>query len=349
MLLRRVSASAGALPLLLPALLLGAAVGGVGCARRPGPEAGTAARVNGATITRAELDEAVNEQTAAAAAPLGASARLRLRLELLNQLIDRELLLQQAAHLGIVPTPAAVAREAEAEKLQQPELDAARRTEAARENLALRELFEREIKARIHITDADVAAYYRANASLFNVAEPSYHVREIFIASHPGAASLGGGGGVGGGAGALSPRAKLRLIEAKLKQGGDFAALAREYSDDANTADSGGDLGMIPASALAGQTPAALRAAILGLRPGRVSAPVATPRGVYLLQLVARETPGQHPESDPQVQAEIRDLLASRRELAARAALLTVLRERANIENFLAERVLADPNAPPPA
>jgi peptidyl-prolyl cis-trans isomerase D len=67
----------------------------------------------------------------------------------------------------------------------------------------------------------------------------------------------------------------LAEIQAKLDSGSDFAALAKEYSDDFASADSGGDLGFTT-----GETfPAAFEAALAALEVGEVSAPVATDAG----------------------------------------------------------------------
>ena len=83
-----------------------------------------------------------------------------------------------------------------------------------------------------------------------------------------------------------SDAVKLEAIQAKLASGGDFAALAREYSDDLGSAEQGGDLGFVELGAF----PAEFEKAILGLATGEVSMPVATDSGVHLIRLTELET-----------------------------------------------------------
>jgi peptidyl-prolyl cis-trans isomerase SurA len=75
----------------------------------------------------------------------------------------------------------------------------------------------------------------------------------------------------------------LRLRDSLLK-GADFAELARRYSGDAASAAHGGELGWIERGKL---LPEYERAAF-GLQIGEVSAPVETPMGYYLIQVLDR-------------------------------------------------------------
>jgi len=75
----------------------------------------------------------------------------------------------------------------------------------------------------------------------------------------------------------------LRLRDSLLK-GADFAELARRYSGDAASAAHGGELGWIELGKL---LPEYERAAF-GLQIGEVSAPVETPMGYYLIQVLDR-------------------------------------------------------------
>ena len=77
----------------------------------------------------------------------------------------------------------------------------------------------------------------------------------------------------------------LAEIQAKLDSGTDFAALAKEYSDDFASADSGGDLGFTT-----GETfPAAFETALAALEVGQVSAPVETDAGTHFIKLLDRQ------------------------------------------------------------
>ena len=83
-----------------------------------------------------------------------------------------------------------------------------------------------------------------------------------------------------------SQTAKLEAIQAELASGGDFAALAREHSDDLGSAEQGGDLGFVESGAF----PAEFETAVLGLAAGEVSKPVATDSGIHLIRLTELET-----------------------------------------------------------
>ena len=75
---------------------------------------------------------------------------------------------------------------------------------------------------------------------------------------------------------------KLASLRERAVAGEDFAALAREYSDDVGSASSGGDLGFSAGDAF----PAEFEQALAGLEPGDVSEPLQTSSGWHLVKLV---------------------------------------------------------------
>ncbi|MBQ0721148.1 MAG: SurA N-terminal domain-containing protein [Gammaproteobacteria bacterium] len=82
-----------------------------------------------------------------------------------------------------------------------------------------------------------------------------------------------------------SQAAEIADIQAKLAAGGDFAALAREHSDDLGSAEQGGDLGFVESGAF----PAEFETAILALSEGEISKPVTTDSGIHLIRLTELE------------------------------------------------------------
>lgn len=84
-----------------------------------------------------------------------------------------------------------------------------------------------------------------------------------------------------------TPEAKttaLALADSVLyvvRMGGDFAALARRFSDDAGSAEEGGDLGWFRRGRMVAQ----FEAAAFRLRPGQVSDVVETPFGYHIIQV----------------------------------------------------------------
>lgn len=78
---------------------------------------------------------------------------------------------------------------------------------------------------------------------------------------------------------------RVAEIQAKLDAGAEFAALARDYSDDFASASNGGDLGFT-----AGDTfPKAFEEALAKLQVGEISLPVTTDAGVHIIKLLERQ------------------------------------------------------------
>jgi len=78
--------------------------------------------------------------------------------------------------------------------------------------------------------------------------------------------------------------ARIQGLRAKLLAGGNFADLARKFSEDSGSAKKGGDLGTVPRGMMVGEFEQALYA--LG-KTGDLSAPVRTQYGLHLIKLTA--------------------------------------------------------------
>jgi parvulin-like peptidyl-prolyl isomerase len=109
---------------------------------------------------------------------------------------------------------------------------------------------------------------------------------------------------------------------ALLAAGADFAALAREHSQDLATRDSGGDLGWFPRGVVAPE----LEQAAFALQAGEVSDPVRLGEGVHIILVEEREP---NRALSPEVQLDMR--------LAIFDAWLSDLRAAAEVERFVGE------------
>lgn len=89
------------------------------------------------------------------------------------------------------------------------------------------------------------------------------------------------------GASDAEAKAQVEEIAAQLQAGGDFAALAKEYSDDPGSANEGGDLGY----AGPGVYDPAFEEALYALEEGQVSAPVRSEFGWHLIKLLGVQAP----------------------------------------------------------
>ncbi len=295
-----------------------------------------AASVNGQTITMAHLNQVYKYQMMGQKQPQTPDQVRVLKLSLLRQIIDRRILLSYAAGLHITIPPAELNQRVVQDQAQHPGVPADAVRHDARVALTLNHLFERVISNRVQVNDAQVRAFYDSHRAAFNVQQPEYHLAEIVVTPAAGPVSNLARDKASSPAQA---RQKIRMIAQRLRQGGDFAQLAEQYSENPNNAASGGDLGMIPETELM-QQPPLVRSAIMALKPGQVSPVVYTPKGYFLFKLLQIIPAGRRKFSNPQVQAAIRQALTRNRQQLLRTAFLTALRDRAHVRNYYAERLL---------
>jgi peptidyl-prolyl cis-trans isomerase SurA len=128
------------------------------------------------------------------------------------------------------------------------------------------------------------------------------------------------------------------MIEARIRQGEDFAMLAQSFSEDPNTAPNGGDMGFVPESALE-QANAELRKMVAALQPGQVSPTIRTAEGYRILKVVSKEPAGQRQLNDPRVQQTIRETLINRKDQLLKAAYYEIARNEAKVVNYFAQSV----------
>ena len=78
---------------------------------------------------------------------------------------------------------------------------------------------------------------------------------------------------------------EAQAVEELLKQGVDFAEVARKYSKDTGSGQNGGELGWAPASNYVAE----FADAVSTLKIGEISEPVKTQFGYHIIQVIARE------------------------------------------------------------
>ena len=334
---------AGALSLLLS---------GAGCNTSKNTE-GVMATVNGRKILRTEVEKYYNNQTADAPQKPADEQADTLRLNILKQLVDNEILMQRAEKLGLLATDDEVnSKLAEIKApFTQDEFDkrlAARSITLAdfkadlRRSITVEKVINKEITSKINVTDDDITAYYNQHKAEFNLIEPQYHLAQILVTTQPNPQTRNVAGKAQNEADA---RKKIQVIENRLDSGEDFASVAMNYSEQPETAQNGGDLGFVPESSLKGDK--AAYDAISKLKPGQYSPVliVADPNshqifGYRVVRLISKETAGQRELKDPRVQQAIREQLRDRREQLLKAAYYEVIRNEAKVENFFAEDIL---------
>ncbi|MGH9555201.1 MAG: peptidylprolyl isomerase, partial [Terriglobales bacterium] len=211
--------------------------------------------------------------------------------------------------------------------------------------LTIQKVINKEISSKITISDADVNAYWEEHKAEFNLIEPRYHLAQILVTTQPNpqVRNLKNSKAQS----EAEARKKVQEILNRLESGEDFATLAMNYSEDPQTASNGGDLGFAPESALRSGEDAAIRDAVLRLKPGETTnvITIVNPRtrqaiGFRIVRLLAKEPAGQRELSDPRVQQVIREQLRERREQLLKAAYYEVVRSEAKVENYLAQEIL---------
>jgi peptidyl-prolyl cis-trans isomerase SurA len=205
-----------------------------------------------------------------------------------------------------------------------------------RRNIMITKLINKEIASNIKVSDADIAAYYERNKANFNVPETAYHLAQIQVT--PGADSEVRNLKNDDAKTPVAAERKIQALYARLRAGDDFATVAQEYSEDARTASGGGDMGFIPASAL-NSTPQ-LKQAVASLQVNQFTGIIHSASGYHIIKLLGKEPAATHTLSELRVQNAIRQTLRNEREQLLKAAYIETLRNRAKVENYLAEQIV---------
>ena len=311
------------------------------------------AKVNGRKILASEVEKYYRNQTAGAPEQPGAEQADSLRLSILRELIDNEILMQRAEKLGLLATDEEVDKKLnEVKAPYTPEVFEKRLKERnitlddfkrdLRRSLTVDKVMNKEITSKINVTEQDVDSYYNAHKPEFNLIEPQFHLARIVVttAPNPNVHTMNKAQND------ADAKKKIQNILGRLDAGEDFATLAMNYSEDPDTSPNGGDLGFTPQSGLE-RTDPVTRDAVLKLKPGQYSGviPVINPQtrqvGAYqIVKLVSKEPAGQRELNDPRVQQAIHDQLVERREQLLKAAYYEVIRNQAKVENYFAEDIL---------
>lgn len=299
------------------ALLAGAAVA------EPPPAAAPVLVVQGQAITRADYDAALHEaarQRFFHGRPTP-EQREALRHEVTLGLIDRVLLVNEARRRRLTPDAArreAVLTRAQA-RLAQLDLTPAAREEALgvwrqrAEEEALVVALEAEATRLPPASEQMLREYYAAHLDKFTT--PARQRLGLILLKVAPSAPVGAW---------QAAQAEGKRLAERLKQGADFADLARIHSGDAS-AERGGDLGWVHAGMLAPEAQAAVEA----LAPGEVSAPLTLLQGVALFRVLERQPPQRN--SFEQVVERVRGLWAREQAAQAWQGVLHNLRRHAEI------------------
>ena len=238
--------------------------------------------VNGFVITQTDIDQRVALLLAANERPVSEQEMIRVRMQVLRNLIDETLQIQAALSQEIEVSQAEVdqtyARVAAQNFGQEPgKMDdyltsigsspAALKRQITGE-LAWNNLLRRNVAPFVNISTDEVNEMIERMEASRGTEE--YRLGEIYLSATPETSS------------AVEDNAR-KIVE-QLRQGGSFVAYARQFSE-ASTAAVGGDLGWIQLAQLQN---AQLEAVAAEMSPGQLVGPIRIPGGFSILYLIDR-------------------------------------------------------------
>jgi peptidyl-prolyl cis-trans isomerase SurA len=241
--------------------------------------------VNNDVITLSELDRerriAINTlRKQGTALP----ARELLDKQLLERMITKSLLLQQAKSSGVRASDAdvenALQRIADENKMDVKQLRGAveesgvsfeRFREDVRGEIVIARLRDREVESRVNVTEAEIQNFVRTQQESPGDKADEYRLSHVLVQvpeqATPEELKL--------------RRARAEAAVAALKQGTDFRQVAASYSD-APDALQGGDMGWRPA----GRLPSIFLQTLKSMKVGEVSDILRSPAGYHVVKLI---------------------------------------------------------------
>lgn len=334
-----------------------AAVCGVavtGCKTSPSPD--TLATVNNKPIMRSEVETLYQQNLGDSQQhPSKVQADI-VRMNILRQLIDEEILMQRAAKLNLVATDEEVQSKLNELKAPFSQEDFDKRLAAKhltlddlkrnlRRGKTQEKLFNKEINSKIDVSDADISSYYNEHKAEFNFIQPQYHLAQIVVTSIPVPPQQAGNLQNSKATNDVEAKKKIDALHNRLESGEDFGMLAANFSERADTSSNGGDMGFVAESNL--HSDPNVYGAVSKLKPGQFTdvLPVYASQdskkavGYAIYKLVDKEAAGQRDLSDPRVQQTIRQQLRDSRSQLMQNAYLEMVRDQAHVVNYFAEEI----------
>jgi peptidyl-prolyl cis-trans isomerase SurA len=282
--------------------------------------------VNKEVITWSELYRAMEFEAGTQIENLSAEERKKLlkrsEASFLESLIDARLQLQEAQKLGIETTPREVTEAVETvkkkysmtqadfmETLKKEGLTFDGYKKRLSEEIMINKVVAREIRNKIVVSDDEVTKYIEDHRVNFN-GNVNYRLRQLFLRKPVDGDKK-------------TVEEKATLIIKRLRDGEDFSALARIYSDDPSRK-IGGDLGSVSRDLLAKEFVEVLSS----MKVGDYSMPFWTEKGLHIVKL---EDIVSAANAD-KVKDDIRKKLAEERFKKRYKSWMKGLREKAYVE-----------------
>ena len=242
------------------------------------------AAVNDAVILQSELDTRMVPLLAGLQSIEDAQERLRrqqnLTTQMLDELIAEELIIQAGKEANLRVEAKEIAAAIDEIKQQNSLDDAGLRAALAQQGYTV-ETYKSDVRRqilrmravnmlvrpRVTITDEDVRARYDA-MSRRSAAVSKVHLQHILLTlpENPSAEQV------------AAVKARATEIMEKVDAGASFEDMAKQYSEDVATRDSGGDLGWIERGSIATEW----EVIVFAMDKGEVRGPISGPRGLHV-------------------------------------------------------------------
>lgn len=248
------------------------------------------------------------------------------QLEVLDYLITYEMAVQKAPVYGVTLTDEEVQEEidniltiyfdGDKEALEETLKDNGTSYEAweqnYRESMLLQKVYEKVTENVTEVPEEEIQEYYDTHKDEYHV-EETRTTRHILIA--PGDDDTATGASSDSTSTTSAPTdadwdkalATAKMVRALLVAGGDWKELAAKYSDDAGTADNGGELGDV----VAGEMVPEFEEAVFSLELNEISEPVKTTYGYHIIQVTAINP--AHDQTLDEVRSEIEAILLNQK------------------------------------
>ena len=291
------------------------------------------ARINGEVIKKTQLvQDATNAQMRFAQAqgvppPLSAG----FYKQVLDDIIARTLLTQEAKEQKVTVTEAEVERELAGLRSQAPNPEAFKKALAAnnlteetlrqriRHDGAVQKFVQTKVLAGVTVSDQAAKEFYDKNPDKMKKPE-RVHVRHILIHTEASAPA----------ADKEKAKAKAEDLLKRIQKGEDFGKLATENSDDPGSKPRGGDLGWFNHGQM---VPAFDKAAFALVNPNDLSPVVESQFGYHIIQLVGKEAATVAPFD--MVKPQIVQFLRQQQMEQVLSAHVQQLRAKGKVETFI--------------
>ncbi|MFW6147702.1 MAG: peptidylprolyl isomerase [Thermodesulfobacteriota bacterium] len=299
-----------------------------------GPPENRVAVVDGAIITKAELDREVShvkQSMMSTGKPLADSQLSRLKNQVLEQLINRELLYQESQRKGVTVSEAKINEKLEVMKknfsnqadfeniLKEANLSEVQLKAQIEQSLAIDELITKMFVEKVTLSEDEVKTYYESNPESFKQPE-QVRASHILIKVAPQEDSSK----------RASARIEIEKIQQKIRRGENFAALAEEASE-CPSASKGGDLGYFSR----GQMAKPFEDAAFALAPGEISDIVETDFGYHLIKVEDKRA--QTDMAFDEIKDGLKSYLTQQKVQEEVVRYVQKLKEQAKVERYLPE------------